>query len=241
MTAAVNEMTTKVGEVADYAASAAQATGNADEQVEQGNTLIVNAGKAVQTLVRTMEQATNTVQMVSTNSADIEKIVAVIKSVAEQTNLLALNAAIEAARAGEHGRGFAVVADEVRSLATRTQESTREIESMIATLQEGTATAAKEMQLSRSMARDIEVLTTDAVAALQGISREVGAINSMNTQIASASAQQSVVAEEVSTNINRIHGASLETSKGSQHIADASRQLAGLASQLADRVSVFQV
>lgn len=241
MTAAVNEMTTKVGEVADYAASAAQATGNADEQVEQGNTLIVNAGKAVQALVRTMEQATNTVQMVSTNSADIEKIVAVIKSVAEQTNLLALNAAIEAARAGEHGRGFAVVADEVRSLATRTQESTREIESMIATLQEGTATAAKEMQLSRSMARDTEVLTTDAVAALQGISREVGAINSMNTQIASASAQQSVVAEEVSTNINRIHGASLETSKGSQHIADASRQLAGLASQLADRVSVFQV
>lgn len=112
---------------------------------------------------------------------------------------------------------------------------------MIATLQEGTATAAKEMQLSRSMARDTEVLTTDAVAALQGISREVGAINSMNTQIASASAQQSVVAEEVSTNINRIHGASLETSKGSQHIADASRQLAGLASQLADRVSVFQV
>lgn len=94
MTAAVNEMT-KVGEVADYAA---QATGNADEQVEQGNTLIVNAGKAVQTLVRTMEQATITVQMVSTNSADIEKIVAVIKSVAEQTNLLALNAAIAAAR-----------------------------------------------------------------------------------------------------------------------------------------------
>ena len=97
MTAAVNEMT-KVGEVADYAASAAQATGNADEQVEQGNTLIANAGKAVQALVRTMEQATNTVQMVSTNSADIEKIVAVIKSVAEQTNLLALNAAIAAAR-----------------------------------------------------------------------------------------------------------------------------------------------
>lgn len=97
MTAAVNEMT-KVGEVADYAASAAQATGNADEQVEEGNTLIVNAGKAVQTLVRTMEQATITVQMVSTNSADIEKIVAVIKSVAEQTNLLALNAAIAAAR-----------------------------------------------------------------------------------------------------------------------------------------------
>jgi methyl-accepting chemotaxis protein len=241
MAAAVNEMTATVGEVAGYAAHAASATGNADTQVEQSNQLIAKAGQAVQNLVLTMEQAANTVQQVSTGSADIEKIVAMINAIAEQTNLLALNAAIEAARAGEYGRGFAVVADEVRSLATRTQESTREIETMMGTLQEGTTTAAREMQLSRTMARDTEKLTTEAVAALENISKEVGAINSMNNQIASASAQQSVVTEDVNRNINRIHQATLETSKGSQQIANASRQLTGLASQLTERVSVFEI
>jgi len=240
MAAAVTELAATIGEVAGYAAQAAVATGNASAQVDTGNDLVTRSGQAIGQLVQALEQASVTVQQVSSDSASIENIVAVINGIAEQTNLLALNAAIEAARAGEQGRGFAVVADEVRNLATRTQESTREIRGMIATLQDVASRASVQMEESRDQAHETAALTQRAVAALAAIHVDVNSVNAMNAQIATAAAQQSAVAEEVNENINRIHAATLETASGSQQITGASRQLAELAEDLENRMSLFR-
>jgi methyl-accepting chemotaxis protein len=241
MATAVNQMAATVNEVAGFAATAATATQKADVEVESGNRVVKETAVSIGQLADTLERASQTVQRVSGDSANIEKIIVVINAIAEQTNLLALNAAIEAARAGTHGRGFAVVADEVRSLASRTQDSTREIQEMIGTLQSGATEAASVMESSRELARITVDQTSEAELALGRIGEEVGAINDMNAQIASASEEQSSVAEEVNRNISRIHDATLETSAGSDQVAGASRDLAVLAGQLRSRVSVFRV
>ena len=241
MAAAINQMAATVNEVASYAGTAAAATRNADSEADQGNSLVKESAGGIQHLAQTLESAASTVEQVSQDSAGIETIIEVINSIAEQTNLLALNAAIEAARAGEHGRGFAVVADEVRSLASRTQESTREIREMIGKLQDGASKAATVMHASRELARQTVEQTSQAESALGKIRQEVSSINSMNAQIASASEQQSLAAEEVNQNISRIHEATRQTAAGSELMAGASRELAGLASQLSDRVSFFHV
>jgi len=241
MATAIHQMAATVNEVAGYAAKAASATRNADAEVVTGNRIVGTTAGAIQDLANTLENATATVKKVSNDSANIEKITEVINAIAEQTNLLALNAAIEAARAGEHGRGFAVVADEVRSLATRTQDSTREIRGMIGTLQEGASNAVGEMETSRELAQKTVEQIRLAEGALGKISNEVSAINDMNAQIASASEEQSAVAEEVNQNINRIHDATVETSAGSDQVAASSRELSSLAVQLRDRVRFFQM
>lgn len=241
MATAIHQMAATVNEVAGYAANAASATRNADAEVVTGNRIVGTTAGAIQDLANTLENATATVKKVSNDSANIERITEVINAIAEQTNLLALNAAIEAARAGEHGRGFAVVADEVRSLATRTQDSTREIRGMIGTLQEGASNAVGVMETSRELAQKTVEQIRLAEGALGKISNEVSAINDMNAQIASASEEQSAVAEEVNQNINRIHDATVETSAGSDQVAASSRELSSLAVQLRDRVRFFQM
>ncbi|MCH8498859.1 MAG: methyl-accepting chemotaxis protein [Marinobacter sp.] len=241
MAAAINEMAATVSEVAGYAAQAASATRTADHEVDTGNRVVKETTAAINQLARTLEDAADTVHQVSADSASIEKIIEVINSIAEQTNLLALNAAIEAARAGAHGRGFAVVADEVRSLANRTQESTSEIQDMIGKLQTGANKAAQVMESSRDLARRTVEQTQRAESALEKIRHEVTAINDMNAQIASAAEQQSVVAEEVNQNINRIHDATVETSAGSDQVASSSRELATLADGMDSRVSMFKL
>lgn len=241
MAAAVNEMAASVEEVASNASNAAGATQNADHEVESGNSVVQATAESMNKLAETLENAGRTVEAVSNDSAEIEKVTQVINDIADQTNLLALNAAIEAARAGEHGRGFAVVADEVRSLASRTQESTQEIRGMINKLQEGATNATEVMQTSRELAQNTAEQTSEAESALARIRQEMGSINDMNAQIASAAEQQSTAAEEVNRNITRIRDATGETASGSEQVAKSSRDLATLADNLTEKVRFFRV
>lgn len=236
---AITQMAATVNEVSGYAAQAADASRLADIEVESGNQLVASTTLAIEQLALTLEQTTDTVNQVSRHSENIESVIDVINSIASQTNLLALNAAIEAARAGEHGRGFAVVADEVRSLANRTQRSTEEIREMISTLQVGTENASRTMRNSCELVSQTVTQTRSAQIALSRISEQVGAISHMNTQIASASVQQSSVADDVAQNINRIHGSTVQSATGSRQVATASMELSQLADRLTAKVAFF--
>ncbi len=238
---AMNEMTATVQEVARHAESAAAAAQKADEQANSGRQVVQGTVNAIHKLAAEVEKAAEVIGHLEQDSDQIGGVLEVIRGIAEQTNLLALNAAIEAARAGEQGRGFAVVADEVRSLASRTQESTEEIQQMIEKLQSGARDAVQVMEQGRSMAQESVEQAGQAGQALDGITGAVDQITTMNNQIAEAARQQGEVAEEINQNVINISQVADETASGTDQLAKASDDLARLSAELQSLVASFKV
>ncbi|MFF7707534.1 methyl-accepting chemotaxis protein [Pseudomonas sp. NPDC007930] len=238
---AMNEMVATVQDVARNAEQASEAATAADQQAREGDRVVGEAVGQIERLALEVQRSSEAMGRLEKESEKIGGVLVVIKSVAEQTNLLALNAAIEAARAGEAGRGFAVVADEVRSLAQRTQQSTEEIEGLIAGLQSGTQQAASAMGNSRSLTEHSVDLTRRAGTALGSINRTVSAIQSMNQQIATAAEQQSAVAEAINQSIVNVRGVSEQAASASEETAASSMELARLGTELQGMVARFKV
>jgi methyl-accepting chemotaxis protein/aerotaxis receptor len=226
----VNEVVSSIQDVARNAQNAADAARLAGEETLAGQDLVALTSESISELERKIQQAVQVVHELEGRSSEISQVLDVIGSIAEQTNLLALNAAIEAARAGEQGRGFAVVADEVRSLAARTQQSTMDIHHMIAGLQQGALSAVSVMDESREQAQSSVEHSRQAAAALVGIGQRVTDIAQMNTQIAAAVEQQGVVSEDINCSIGRIRDAAQRnvlTGENNRRSASEVMQLTG--------------
>ena len=238
---AMNEMTITVQEVAQNAEQAANSAHEANRLTNDGQRVVSGTVAGINELAQEIDNAANTIEKVAEDGVKIGSVLDVIRGIAEQTNLLALNAAIEAARAGEQGRGFAVVADEVRTLASRTQQSTQEIQDMIESLQSGTERAVQVMENSRNKAQDSVAQASQAGESLAAISNAVNNINDMNTQIASAATQQESVSEEINRNITAISRIASETADGAEQIDTSGQHLASLAMELQGSVAQLKV
>ncbi len=237
---AMSRMSSATQEVSSNISGTAQAAGEAYRETAEGRRMVDEAVGAIEELAGQIECAADVIHQLEQDSENISTVLDVIKGVAEQTNLLALNAAIEAARAGEQGRGFAVVADEVRTLAGCTQQSTEEINQVIEKLQIGSRKAVEVMNQSREQAQAVVEQATNAGASLNAISSAVERINDMSTQIASAAGEQSATAEEVDKNISDITRMANETAAAAQKTANASEDLANLGSELQRLVGKFR-
>ncbi|KKM56711.1 hypothetical protein LCGC14_1551420, partial [marine sediment metagenome] len=238
---AITEMTSTVQEVALSAEKATVAANKGGDDSQNGRLVVGEIVKAINLLASEINSSTSVIKNLKSDSENIGTVLDVIKSIAEQTNLLALNAAIEAARAGEQGRGFAVVADEVRSLAQKTQDSTKEIETLIVTLQQGSDRAVNSMEQNRT---SIEGLVTKAVTAndsLNAITDSVGSITKINEMIATAAEEQSQVVREINQNVQSIQEVSENTAEGSQQVSNASLKIAQLSEKLKGMVRQFKV
>ncbi|BBU42207.1 methyl-accepting chemotaxis protein [Pseudomonas putida] len=238
---AMNQMTATVHEVARNAEQASEAALMADQQAREGDRVVGEAVAQIERLAGEVVNSSEAMNQLKAESDKIGSVLDVIKSVAQQTNLLALNAAIEAARAGEAGRGFAVVADEVRSLAQRTQQSTEEIEELIAGLQSGTQRVATVMDNSRQLTDSSVELTRRAGSSLETITRTVSSIQAMNQQIATAAEEQTAVAEEINRSVMNVRDISDQTSAASEETASSSVELARLGTHLQGLVGRFRL
>jgi methyl-accepting chemotaxis protein len=238
---AMNEMSMTVRDVAQSASSAAQAARQADTDASKGSDLVKSSTESIVNLAQDVEQAAVVIHKLETEVESVGSVLDVIRGIAEQTNLLALNAAIEAARAGEQGRGFAVVADEVRTLASRTKESTQEIQTMIERLQQGARNAVSVMESGQENTKISVKRAESAGASLLEITSAVTSISDMNVQIASAAEEQSAVTEDVNKNITEISEVANTTSQISSQASQASTELSEFAEEMERIVKNFTI
>ena len=234
-------MTASVQEVARTATDTAEAARNADNEAQAGKQVVTEAMHAIDSLANEVEKAADTLNNLESDIGNIGAIVDVIRGITEQTNLLALNAAIEAARAGEHGRGFAVVADEVRTLAARTQDSTHEIEEMVGRLQAGASAAVSVMNEGREQAKRSVEKAASAGAALDTITTMISTMDEMSASISSAANEQSSAAEDINRGVTNISQVADRTAAGGQEVLTAIDSLSALSGQLQDAASKFKV
>ncbi|WP_159812344.1 methyl-accepting chemotaxis protein [Pseudomonas sp. 18058] len=238
---AVNEMTAAVEEVARNAVSTSEASNQSTQAAREGRDQVVKTVDAIQTMTHDVQNTAHMIEGLATQGRDIGKVLDVIRAIAEQTNLLALNAAIEAARAGEAGRGFAVVADEVRALAHRTAQSTQEIEKMVAGIQNGTGEAVSSMQQSNQRTQSTLEMARAAGVALEQITQSIHQINERNLVIASASEEQAQVSREVDRNLVNIRDLATQSAAGANQTSAATHELSRLAVDLNAMVARFVI
>jgi len=238
---AMNEMSETVNEVAQNAESAADAARQADSGASEGQSLVNDSAESIRSLAHDVDKAAEVINTLEKESESVGSVLDVIRGIAEQTNLLALNAAIEAARAGEQGRGFAVVADEVRTLASRTQQSTEEIQEMIERLLHGSRNAVKVMESGRKNAQISVERAESAGSSIIEITKSVALMNEMNSQIAHAAKEQSTVTGEINNNISEISAMSDNTANISSKASKSSLELSQYAQELDDIVKNFTI
>lgn len=238
---AMREMTATVQNIASSAEQAAAAATAADKEADQGRHIVVTTSGSVEALAGEVQRAVQVINTLASDSQSISGVLEVIRGIAEQTNLLALNAAIEAARAGEQGRGFAVVADEVRTLAAKTQQSTEEIRNMIDSLQGGSNRAVAAMSTGEKASQSAVDSTRKTADSLHSIAAAINTISDMNLQIASAAEEQSQVAKEIDRAISRIGTLSEEANQGVAQTTQSSQQLSDLSKKLNHLIGEFRL
>lgn len=239
--AAINEMGATISEIATNAATAAETANEATDNTQQGQSVVTQAKDAISRLAADIENTGQVIEQLASTTQDIGSILDVIRDISEQTNLLALNAAIEAARAGEQGRGFAVVADEVRNLASRTADSTEEIQRMINQLQNDAHNAVSAMEAGKAVTFEGVSASDEAVQVLLNISERIHDISDRNTQVATATEEQSTVVHTINMNIEEINGINEATTSTAEELAQASLELRELSGRLDRMVGSFKL